>query len=121
MANYNYVLNELYTTYALITVFVLLMLVCEVFIFRKAGFMGWESIIPIYSCACNLQMIGWHPILCLVSLIPTVGSVFSLVVLYKRARCFGISFGMFLVILFFPLIGFPVWAFSKKYQYEGYK
>lgn len=120
--------NILYVMYSwgiplevvLIPVFICLFFnICNILIYRKAGYSGWEPFIPIYNVVCKLNMIGMHPALVLVTYLPVIGWIFSLVILFKLVKSFDMSIGMFLLILFVPIIGYPIWALSNRYQYEG--
>lgn len=97
----------------------LILLISTIFVYRKAGYAGWEAIVPVYSTICLLNLIGWHPAMVLISFVPLVNFIFLLVVLVKVLQTFNASLGLILLVILLPFIGVPIWAFSNKYQYEG--
>jgi len=97
--------------------FGLLMLVSMWKIFTKAGKPGWAAIIPIYNTIVLLEIVKrpiWWIIL---FLIPLVNLVVGLIVYYDLAKTFGRSVGTFLLLIFVPIIGFPVLGFGNA-QYK---
>ena len=117
-----------YDTVAMITLFAIVAIslllcaftyICNVFIFRKAGFVGWQALIPIYNTICMLDICGLHPALILLSCVPGVSLVFAFYVLYRMMSCYNMGIGMFLLVVFIPIVGCPIWAFSSKYPYCG--
>ena len=104
------------------SIFVLLLLIVmisNIFIFRNAGYSGWEFIVPVYNKVCMLNMIGKPEKYILLLLIPYINSVFLIWLMYKFMKCFQLNILWFLLLILFPVIIYPIWAFSKKIQYEG--
>ena len=81
-------------------------------IFEKAGKPGWTCIVPFYSNYVLGEIIygegnGWKGFLVL---IPTVGQLIGLLMLYRLGECFGkdVIYSILLAILspiFMPLLG----------------
>ncbi len=80
-------------------------------LYVKAGKPGWASIVPFYNLYCLYDMafgIGW---LFLLTFIPFVNFVITIIMLFKLARAFGqgIGFGfglLFLTPIFMLILGF---------------
>lgn len=87
-------------------------------VFEKAGKAGWKSLIPLYSgyCMYDISMgTGWLYIL---TFVPLVGLVVSVIQAVNLARAFGC--GTFMAILLFvfqDLMLIPL-GFGR-YQYQG--
>jgi hypothetical protein len=99
--------------------FIVLLVVCEWKVFVKAGKAGWAALVPIYNTVVMLQIIGrpWWWILLL--LIPVVNIYFAIKVYYEFAKVFGKGVGYTLLLLFLPIIGYPMLAFGDaKYHPE---
>lgn len=87
-------------------------------VFTKAGKPGWGSLIPFYSSYCLYDIAfgtGW---LFLLTLVPCVGFVFSIILQFKLAKSFGLgaAFGfglLFLNAIFMMILGFG------NYTYYG--
>ena len=110
-------------------------------LFTKSGVEGWKSLIPIYSQWVTIQIAfsntkNWlivAPVLNFFSGfatqldLPYVGllllfaaSILNIYIAYNFIRRFA-SQGMAILSIFFPLIIYPIVAFSNKFQYEKYK
>lgn len=82
-------------------------------IFTKAGRPGWAAIVPIYN---SLQLIWtagkpwWWLILLM---IPFVNIIVAIVLYYNLAKAFGKGIGYTLLLLFLPIIGFPMLAWGS--------
>lgn len=80
-------------------------------IYVKAGKPGWGAIVPFYNLYCLYDMTfgkGW---LFLLTLIPCVNVVLTIMMYIKLAKAFGkgVGFGIGLIILpciFVPILGF---------------
>ena len=86
-------------------------------IFEKAGEPGWAAIVPIYNAIVALKIAGrplWWIVLLL---IPLVGVIFGLIVLYDIAKRFGKGFGFVLGMLVLPPIFYPLLAWGEA-QYN---
>ena len=85
-------------------------------IYVKAGYEGWEAIIPIYSFIVLLKIVGkpWWWIFMMI--IPVVNIVFAVWTVNMLSKSFGKDEGftaglIFLGIIFYPILGFG----SAKY------
>ncbi len=121
---YNYVTTTEYTTPEVDTgvsmVFVGFAIVLAVImiaamwkIFLKAGRPGWAAIVPIYN---TLQLIWtsgkpwwWFLLMC----IPIVNIVAIIVIYYNLCKAFGKGVGYTLLLIFLPIIGFPMLAWGS--------
>ena len=85
-------------------------------IFKKAGRNGWEAIIPIYNIYVLLEIGGQKGAYVFLLLIPCIGQIifliFEIKALMELSRRFGKGTGFGILCLFFPIIGFPILAFS---------
>ena len=116
---------------------ILLVLVIEIVaqwkLFIKLGEPGWKSIIPFYSdyiCFSKYWGNGWMflvpVVLSVLSIIPIIGLLFSVVTLcfvclhaYKTAEAFGEGVGFAIGLAVLPVIFNLILAFDKKHSYLG--
>lgn len=106
-------------------------------LFTKAGEEGWKSIIPFYNTftMINIAFSGkknWLMIAVIASALSVFmeeGFVITILSLAAVAINIYISYnfinryagsGMAVLSLFFPMIIYPIVAFSEKYQYTEY-
>lgn len=121
MESYNYsysasTSSPLVTIISLIIVLVVLVAVWK--IFTKCGEPGWKAIIPFYNLYTEYKLFwgkGWIFIL---TLIPVVNIVVTIMMLHKMAKAFGHGAGYTLGLLFFPYIFFIILGFNKD-EYLG--
>lgn len=115
---------------------VILLIVANYMLFKKAGEAGWKALIPLYNTYTMIRiahgdkkmwlMLGvvFTLIAPLISntLIVLLLSLFSLVVNIYLSYTFikrYSSTGMAVAGLFIPAIIYPIVAFSRSYQYSG--
>lgn len=89
-------------------------------LFEKAGKQGWASIIPIYNFWVMGEIIygpsgAWKPLL---SFLPIVGWIFSLICMFRLAQVFGKDIVYCILTLFFPYICLPLIGFGSD-SYNG--
>ena len=72
-----------------VLVFAVLTIVAMWKIFTKAGEAGWKSIIPIYNCIVLLQIVGLHPALVLLCLVPFGAFVLSILIAMSMVLAFN--------------------------------
>ncbi len=95
-------------------VFIALFIVCQWKIFVKAGEPGWAALIPYYNIwvlmkiTCNNNIL-WF-ILFIVGATSPVAAIISSIGL---AKSFGKGVGTILLLIFLPIIGWPMLAFGK--------
>ena len=81
-------------------------------VFVKAGKPGWGSIIPLYNLYCLFDITfgkGWMFIL---TIIPVVNFVLTIMVWVKLAKAFGKGGGFAVGLIFLPFIFVPILGFS---------
>jgi len=86
-------------------------------IYVKAGYQGWEAIIPIYSYIVMLQIVGkpWWWIFMMI--IPGVNIVFGVWAINMLSKSFGREEGFTAGLIFLSFIFYPILAFGDaKYQ-----
>lgn len=129
-----WLLSFISTYFLLALALLILFIVAEWKVFKKAGQPGWASIVPFYSTYIEYKAFWgdtryfWYALICgLLSIIPVVGFigsaiaiVFSLVLCYKKAQSFGQSVGFTIGLVFLPNIFNAILAFDKNMQYVGY-
>lgn len=114
---------------ALLTVYlvymVVLLAICVVVlianwkIFKKAGYPGWYTLIPVFSAwkLCEVAFgkgKGW---ICLLTLIPFVGAFVSCYMEYQLSKAFGKDVGFCVLAIFFSPITRCILGFgNSKYQ-----
>ncbi|GAB3425506.1 hypothetical protein GCM10027516_28100 [Niabella aquatica] len=85
-------------------------------IYQKAGYQGWESIIPVYSTIILLKIVGkpWWWIL--IMLIPGINIIFAIWATNMLTKSFGKSEGFTAGLIFLPFVFYPLLGFgSAKY------
>ncbi len=102
-------------------------IVCMWKVFVKAGEAGWKSIVPIYNMWIMAELAGkpgWWAFASLLSVIPFVGWIGTLVVyaiIYLEfAKAFGKDTAFGILLLLLPVIGFAILAFGPA-KYVGTK
>ncbi len=109
----------LFFAMAVVLVLINIIIISSWKIYQKAGFEGWECLIPIYNYLVFLKIIGkpWYWLLLLiVPILNIVVYVWGLNLLSKR---FGKDLGFTLGLLFLPYFFFPILAFGNaKYRPE---
>ena len=80
-------------------------------LYMKAGKPGWASIVPFYNLYCLYEMAFGNGWLFLLTFVPLVNVVISIVMCFKLAKAFGqgIGFGfglLFLTPIFMLILGF---------------
>lgn len=98
----------------------LLMIISMWRIYKKAGFAGWKSIIPIYNTYILMKIVKLPLWYFLLLFIPLVNAIISIVMTVKLAKVFGKDVLFGLVIIFFPYIGYPILAFGKARYEDDY-
>lgn len=103
--------------WAAAAVLIVVMVVTMWKIFTKAGKPGWAALIPIYNTVVLLNVVGRPVWWILLFFVPVVNIIVGIVVYYDLVKAFGKGVGYLLLLLFLPIIGFPMLAFGDaKYQ-----
>ena len=82
--------------------------------FEKAGVEGWKSIIPFYNSYCMCDIAMGNGLLFLLSFVPCVNFIFSIILAINLAKAYG--FGI--LMIFFAPIMYMILAFSDA-EYIG--
>ncbi|MCH5683621.1 DUF5684 domain-containing protein [Niabella sp. W65] len=87
-------------------------------IYQKAGYQGWEAIVPIYNIYILLKIVGkpwwWLLLMC----IPYVGLVWHIWSYNMLSKSFGKTEGFTAGLVLLPFIFFPILAFGDA-RYLG--
>ena len=86
--------------------------------FTKAGKPGWAALIPIYNTVVLMQIIGRPEWWVLLLFVPFVNIYIAIVSTLELAKSFGKSTGFGVLMLFFPVIMYPMLGFGSS-QYLG--
>lgn len=97
---------------------VVIVIVADWMIFKKAGRPGWASIIPFYNLYVEFEVAGMNGWMFLLLLIPFVNIVVTIVYANKLAKAFGKGIGFTLGLLFLSTIFKLILAFGSA-QYQG--
>lgn len=96
-------------------------IICRWKVLKKAGKEGWEAIIPIYTNIVFLQITNnpiWLLALLLVPGVNAVGAVlYNVFVSINLSKAFNKNTAFALLLIFIPLVGYPILAFGKD-QYH---
>ena len=88
-------------------------------LFKKAGYQGWEAIIPIYNTVVLFKIAGLSPWLILLIFVP-FANIYIIFKLYiELAHRFGKSTGYGVAMVFFSAIMLPIIAFDDNCVYLG--
>jgi hypothetical protein len=93
----------------------LFLLICNCFIYNKAGQPWWAAIVPVYNILVYLRIIGkpWWWILILI-FVPVANVVFAIMMIHGLSVRFGHGGGFTVGLLFIPLIFYPILAFGSS-------
>lgn len=98
-------------------------------IYRKAGYQGWEAIVPIYNTYILLKIVGKPWWWLLLMLIPGVNIVFAIWTYNMLSKSFGktelFTVGLLLLsFIFFPILAFGdakyLGPFGDKAAFDAY-
>lgn len=96
---------------------VVLTIVAEWKIFKKAGKDGWKALIPIYNAYTLLQILNMEPMLCFLSIIPGANLMLGIVMSVKLAKSFGKGNGFAVgLILLEPIFEMILGFGDAKYK-----
>lgn len=100
-----------------IIAWVVLTIVAEWKIFKKAGKDGWKALIPIYNTYTLLQILNMEPMLCFLAIVPGANFMLSIVMGVKLAKSFGKSNGFAVgLILLEPIFEMILGFGDAKYK-----
>lgn len=104
--------------WALILIIYILLIVAQWKIFEKAGEAGWKSLIPFYNMYILYKIAWGNGWLFLLTIIPIVGFVASIVVEVKLSKAFGQGGGFAVGLILLPNIFQLILGFGH-YEYIG--
>ena len=91
--------------------------------FEKAGREGWNAIVPIYNAWVEAEiagkpgwwaLVGLGAIIPLIGIIPAIaGFVLSVIIAIELSKAFGKEPVFALLLIFLPMIGYPIIAFGS--------
>ena len=87
--------------------------------FQKANKPGWAAIIPVYNSYVLAQISFGNGWLFLLSFVPFVNFVYAIMLQFKLAKAFGKGTGFGFLLLFLPVIGYPMLGYSNSIYYIG--
>ena len=99
----------------------ILVAISNYLLFKKAGYAGWKSLIPFYNlyiqqCITFGYEKRWFILLLL---IPLVGPLYGIYLVYSFGRSFGLSALQAVVYVFFTPIFNLYLAFNDGSRYQG--
>jgi len=100
---------------------VLIAVVSQWKIFKKAGKPGWAAIVPVYNAWVLFEITGYPSWLALLSLVPFVNfiaAIVSILASFKLAKLFGKSDFFAVMNVLFPFVTLPILAFGKA-EFQG--
>lgn len=100
----------------------LITIISQWIIFRKAGYQGWEAIIPIYSSIILLKIVGkpwWWIFLYLLLFVFGIGLIWFIWTINMLSKSFGKDEGFTIGLILLGFIFYPILAFNKNIVYQG--
>lgn len=96
---------------------ILLMIPAVWLTFEKAGRPGWAGLMPFYNIYILCGMGGCPGWWVWLMVVPALNILVLLIIFHRAAQAFGYGIGMALLMLFMPLVAFPVLGFGPaRYQ-----
>lgn len=87
-------------------------------IFKKAGYEGWESLIPIYNVYILTKICGLDGWFAAIILIPGIGTIiWEIVIAIKLSAAFNKDGAFAIGLVLLPLIFYPILGFSNDAHY----
>ena len=114
------VLAGMTTLLLIIFVVTLVALIASIFLFRKAGYVGWEALFPGYNIICKMELAQLPTVAAWLLFVPIVHVVFSIYVNYRVAKVFGAP-GVLCLLTAIPFTNFIamcILAFGR-FEYVG--
>jgi hypothetical protein len=106
------------TTIIIYLAIIILMIVSQWKIYKKAGQPGWASIIPFYNLYILLKIVGKPGWWLILFFIPVVNFVIAIWLTNLLAKSFGKDVGYTLGLIFLPIFFYPILAFGDA-KYVG--
>ena len=105
--------------FVLIITLLNLIIISNAKIYEKAGYYAWKSVIPVYNSYILYKFTWGNGLLCILSFLPIIGFIMSIVTKYKLNNAFGGSGITFVIFLLAPVVAYPMIAFSEDAEYIG--
>lgn len=108
------------TLLLIIFVVTLVALIASIFLFRKAGYVGWEALFPGYNIICKMELAQLPTVAAWLLFVPIVHVIFSIYVNYRVAKAFGAP-GVLCILAAIPFTNFIamcILAFGR-FEYVG--
>jgi hypothetical protein len=107
------------TAYMLVLIaIVVVCIIAQWKMFEKAGVEGWKSLIPFYNSYCLCEIAMGNGLLFLLSFVPCVNFIFSIVLCLNVAKAYGKDTLFGILTIFFTPIMYLILAFSDA-EYIG--
>lgn len=106
--------------YVIVSLAIAVLIIASVWkTFTKANQSGWPAIIPILNYCVIARISGREWWWGLLTLIPCVGFVVTIILLIDLAKAFGHGVGFAIGLILLPFIFFPILGFgSSQYQLQ---
>ncbi len=104
--------------YIVLLALAILVIVARWKIFVKAGKPGWAAIVPFYNLYCLYDMSFGNGWLFLLTVVPCVGWVMSIIMYVKLSQAFGLSGAFAVGLIFLPYVFLPILGFGSA-EYIG--
>lgn len=85
--------------------------------YEKAGEAGWKCLIPIYNTYILYKIINGNGWTFLITLIPFIGWIYSIIVLNRLSKAFGHGIGFTLGLIFFSPIFYLILGLGTDEYY----
>lgn len=92
--------------------------ICYWKIYKKAGYQGWEAIVPFYCNYVQSEITIGKGIWFLLLFIPGAGAVIAYIMLFRLGKAFQKSDGFCIGLLLVPLVFLALIAFDKVNTYK---
>lgn len=104
--------------FAIIGIIMIVSVISNWFLFKKAGYDGWKALIPYYNSWILSELSLGNGVYMLITFVPVIGLVFSYYWLYKICVSFGKDIGFTIGYMFLHPVFALILAFDKS-QYIG--
>ena len=88
-------------------------------LFKKAGYQGWESLVPIYNAYVLSDIVFGNGLYFLICFIPIVGWIYPFVLYFKLAEVYNKSSAFGIGLMLLPYVFLLLLAFDSNLSYSG--
>lgn len=111
---------SLFAAYGIVmTAISVIMIISQWKIYKKAGYEGWESLIPIYNMYILLKIVNLPTWQLILFFIPFANIYILIKIEIELATAFGKPTSFAIVLILLPIVGYPILGFSKDCVYQG--